>query len=417
MPEPGTIAAVVAKWGPWLGESAGKAIVGEIYKSLFFGSDKKKLKAALAEISRSLARIEKQLDQVYVLVEEIRKSVEEVKKITLQIPDLGNTKEAHATFSAILGRSSLSIDAEYFDDGNSSKDTTVLKLSFEELRTAREVYISQRRQLDIALHSSAPDILVFFYSDLQITLAFVRAIWGDGNDYEEALRSFLSELMDTYEPILLAISNSEGNGSLDIHLEQLNNGLASIEPWLRPRETESLLTISMMFSGYYESKTSEGEVTLANWQETKAATVAKKTIDEVALGQRPLIGVDWLQYVHAERDVNVRSGTTTEGEWMILAQSRLSPSDSQFKVTDLPKPELDRFLGLFRPISKAPSHGVQLNASTEFLLKVERHNADSSMAAMLEDLKLKVGDALAKISGSDLPLVNQVRRLRTVSKQ
>ena len=56
MVEPVTIAAVVAKWGPWLAESAGKAIVEEIAKSIFFGSDKKKLKAALAEISRLWTR-------------------------------------------------------------------------------------------------------------------------------------------------------------------------------------------------------------------------------------------------------------------------------------------------------------------------------------------------------------------------
>ena len=415
MPEPVTIAALVAKWGPWIAKNAAKAIVGELAKSFFFGSDKKKLKKALEEISRALARIEKKLDEVYDLVKDISKSVEEIKAISLEIPDLTNFKKAHAVFAAVLSKSMLSIGSEESDDGTPGKDTTVLKLWLEDVRTARDEYIGLRRELGGAIHASALEILVFFYSDLQITLAFVSEIWGDGDDYGDELKKYLTEFVRDYEPILLDISNPDGNGSLDIHLSQINHYLKSIEALVRPAEGESVVSSFFLMTDYKEFKGYEGEVMSAVWRDVKAVTVAKKSVDMAILSGRPLIGVDWLQYLYAERRGKEKFGTDTDGTWEAIDQSRLAHGDAEFKTTELSQQDIDHFLGLFRPISKAPSKSLPLIAASEFLFRVERHNADSSMAAMLEDLKSKVSDALSIVQDSNFPQADHFHRLRTIS--
>ena len=125
--------------------------------------------------------------------------------------------------------------------------------------------------------------------------------------------------------------------------------------------------------------------------------IASKKIGLEVLGGRSLIGVDWLQFIQSEERNLEKGGTLVETSLRIVAQSRIGEGEVSFKPTSLSGSEIDYLLGLFNPVSTVPSPNISLSAANEFLLNVDKHNRDSSMAAALEDLRAKVRVALSII--------------------
>lgn len=411
MPEPATLTAVVAKFALPAAKAAAKAVIGELAKSLFFGSDKKKLKKALEEISRQLAIINQKLDDIYDLALDIRKSIEELKALVEEIPGITNTKNAHVTFATLIDvllRDLSSVDS---DTGTPGKDTDFLKGSFQKLREARGVFLVHRMDLSAAIHSSTLDILYFFYSDLQITLGFVREIWGDGKDFDLELRKHLSDFVASYEPVLVAISNPSGTGSLDIHLAQIEKSLELIAPSIQPTKNESWVTFhqSIRQNTQYDSK---GEITVFAWRTINAVTVSSKDFDfDVAEG-RPLIGVNWVQFAHTETHNIEVLGTDIKTRFQVISQSRLSAGENSFHPTSLSETEIRALLELSGAISQVATPDIQLAATNEFLLNVEKHNSYSFMAATLEGLKDKVQVALSIIQDDDFRSSSLIPQLK-----